>query len=50
MRQKHVATGISLWLNSIKNKATLAAKEISHNVQLQIDIGTRIQYRVIREI
>jgi hypothetical protein len=42
--------GVSLWTNAIKNEAALAATEISHNVQPQIDNGVQMQYRVIREI
>jgi hypothetical protein len=49
MRQKHVATGVSLWTNSIENKAVITATEISHNVQPQIGIGVQMKYYVIQE-
>jgi hypothetical protein len=39
---------VSLWTNATKNKAAIAATEISHHVQPQIDSVVKMQYRVIR--
>ena len=50
MRQKYVAAGVSLWTDSIKNEAAIAATEISHNVQFQIDIGVQMQCHAIEGI
>ena len=50
MRQKRVATSMSLWTIAIKKEAAIAATEISRNVQPQKDLSDQMQYRLIQEI
>jgi hypothetical protein len=36
MRRQHVATGVSLWLNAIKNEAAIAAAEMGYRLQPKV--------------
>jgi hypothetical protein len=37
MRRQHVATGVSLWLNAIKNEAAIAAAEMGKRFQSKVE-------------
>jgi hypothetical protein len=39
MRRQHIATGVSLWLNAIKNEAAIAAAEMAKRFQLKVASG-----------
>jgi hypothetical protein len=36
MRRQHVATGVSLWVNAIKNEAAIAAAEMGNRFQSKV--------------